>query len=68
MITYYSKGYFMFEFLFGSPLKKLEKKYSQLLEKAMNAQRNGDIALFATLSSEADEVYKEIIELEKVEN
>ena len=55
----------MFAFLFGSPLKKLEKAHASLLEKAMHAQRNGDMALFAKLSSEADKAYNEIIELEK---
>ena len=55
----------MFDFLFGSPLKKLENQYAHLLEKSMNAQRSGDMALFAKLSSEADQIYKEILKLEK---
>jgi len=40
--------------------KKLEKAYADLLTKATNAQRNGDMALFAKLSSDADKVLKEI--------
>jgi hypothetical protein len=55
----------MFEFLFGSPVKKLKKKHAVLMEQAMQAQRSGNIALYAKLSSEADELYKKIIEMEK---
>lgn len=50
--------------LFGNKKKKLEKKYADLLAKATQAQRNGDMALFAKLSSEADAVLKEIDALE----
>lgn len=44
--------------------KKLEKTYADLLTKATNAQRNGDMALYAELSSKADKVLKEIDALE----
>lgn len=54
--------------LFGSPKKKLEKEYSKLLEDAMNAQRNGKMALYAELSAKAQEVYKKIQELESEKN
>lgn len=55
----------MLKFLFGDPIKKLVKKHAALLEKAMLAQRSGDMALFARLSSEADKLDQEITEKEK---
>jgi hypothetical protein len=36
----------MFDFLFGTPVKKLDKVHAKLVERAMHAQRNGDMALF----------------------
>ena len=53
----------MFNKIFGSPLKKLEKEYARILEKAVHAQRNGDMALFAKLSTEAEEIGKKMDEL-----
>lgn len=53
----------MLKNLFGNPLKKLEKEYSKLLEKAVHAQRNGDMALFAKLSNEAENIGKKMDEL-----
>jgi hypothetical protein len=55
----------MFKFLFGSPLKKLEKAHAKLMEDAMHAQRNGNMALYAELSSKAEEMYQEILKLKK---
>ena len=55
----------MFKFLFGDPIKKLEKAHAKLLEEGMHAQRNGDMALFAKLSSEAEKIDKQILEKEK---
>ncbi|MEM8485603.1 MAG: DUF6435 family protein [Bacteroidota bacterium] len=43
-----------------NPTKKLEKEYNQLLEKARDAQRSGDIKLFATISAQAEEVWTKI--------
>ena len=54
----------MFGIFKKDPIKKLTKEYQDLLEKAMNAQRNGNMALFANLSAQADKLYKEIQELE----
>ena len=51
-------------FGFGNQKKKLEKKYAATMEKAVNAQRNGNIELYAKLSSEADKILKEIEALE----
>ena len=47
-----------------SKIKKLEKEHAKLLEKAMHAQRNGDMALFAKISTEAEEVYQKILKIE----
>lgn len=43
-----------------NPTKKLEKEYNRLLEKARDAQRSGDIKLFATISAEAEDVWTKI--------
>lgn len=46
----------MFSFLKSDPVKKLDKEYGQLLEQAMQAQRNGDIMLYSQLTAQAEEV------------
>jgi hypothetical protein len=53
----------MFKFLFDDSKKKLEKMHAKLLEEAMNAQRSGNIALYAKLSMDAEKIYKKIIQL-----
>lgn len=50
--------------LFKNKKDRLEKEYQALLKKALDAQRNGDMALFAKLSTEADFVLKKIEEAE----
>ncbi|WP_096085083.1 DUF6435 family protein [Agaribacterium haliotis] len=45
-------------------IEKLKKQRALLLEKAMRAQRNGDIRAYSELSFEAEAVYKKIGELE----
>ncbi|QDT41444.1 hypothetical protein Pan241w_15050 [Gimesia alba] len=50
----------MFGWLRRNPKKKLELQYAQKLEAARDAQRNGDIQSFATLTSEAEEILKEL--------
>tara|TARA_R110002072_G_scaffold534_6_gene4048 strand:+ start:223741 stop:223932 length:192 start_codon:yes stop_codon:yes gene_type:complete len=55
----------MFGLFKKDPTAKLRKEFEQLSEKAMNAQRNGNIELFAKLTSEADEIYKKIENIEK---
>lgn len=47
------------------PVAKLEKKYSQLLEEAMQLQRNGDIKGYAAKTAEAEAVADEIEALQK---
>lgn len=50
----------MLNFFKKNPSKKLEKEYNSLLEKARDAQRAGDIKLFATISAQAEEVWTKI--------
>lgn len=54
----------MFSFLKSDPTKKLKKQHAMLLEQAMHAQRGGDIRTYSRLSTEADEVYNKIQEIE----
>ena len=46
----------MFSFLKSDPTKKLRKTYDQILEKAMQAQRGGDIRLYSELTEQAEAV------------
>lgn len=55
----------MFGWLRRDPKKKLETQYARKLEAARDAQRNGDIQGFAALTSEAEEILKEIDRLEE---
>lgn len=54
----------MFGFLKKDPVKALKNEYEKLNHQAMQAQRNGDIAGFATLTQKAEEVAKKIDQLE----
>ena len=47
------------------PTKKLNKAYKAKLEQAMNAQRNGDIESYSTLTAEAEKIYAQIEQIEK---
>lgn len=53
----------MFKLLKRDPTKKLQREFENLSEKAMDAQRNGNIELFAKLSKEAEEIGKQIDKL-----
>lgn len=55
----------MFSIFKPNPTKKLNKLLSIKLEKAMHAQRNGDIKMYSQLSFEADEIDKKISEIEE---
>ncbi|MCM8527425.1 MAG: DUF6435 family protein [Lentisphaeraceae bacterium] len=55
----------MFGFLKGDPVKKAEKKYQAKLTEAMNAQRSGNIQLFAELSAEAEKLLEEVNSLKE---
>ncbi|MBT8220499.1 MAG: Lacal_2735 family protein [Bacteroidia bacterium] len=53
----------MFGLFKKDPVKKLEKKYQDLLVKGMNLQRGGDIKGYAKIMAEADQVLKKIDDL-----
>ena len=55
----------MFGFLKKDPIKKLQEEFERLSEKAMHAQRNGKIDVYAKLTKEADDIYKEIEKLKE---
>ena len=55
----------MFSLFKKDPLQKLEKEYAQILEKAMQAQRNGKMDVFAKLSSDAEKIGLKIDDLKK---
>lgn len=42
---------------------KLQKEYERISEKAMHAQRNGNIELYAELSQKAEDIGKQIDEI-----
>lgn len=54
----------MFSIFKTNPTKKLNKLLSITLEKAMHAQRNGDIRAYSQLSFEADQIDKQITKIE----
>lgn len=54
----------MFGLFKKDPLKKLNDEYTQLLNKAMQAQRSGDIRTYSELSQKAEEIGKQIEALE----
>ncbi|MFT5235453.1 MAG: hypothetical protein ACI8SK_000398 [Shewanella sp.] len=51
----------MFSIFKSNPIKKLEKTYALKLEKAMHAQRNGDIKSYSFLTLEAEQIYEKIL-------
>lgn len=55
----------MFGLFKTDPSKKLRKQYDILLEKGMQAQRKGDIRLYAELTNEAETLWKQIEAIEK---
>lgn len=57
----------MFSIFKKDPLKKLKKFHALALEQGMHAQRNGDIKAYSKLAVEADEIYKQIVEIEAKE-
>jgi hypothetical protein len=53
----------MFGMFKKSPLKKWEREHGALVTRAFNAQRNGDIRLYSTLTAEAEALRKKIEDL-----
>ena len=50
----------MFGLFKKDPIKKLDKKYKDLLVKARDVQRSGDIVAYSAVVAESEEVLKEI--------
>jgi hypothetical protein len=53
----------MFGLFKKDPVKKLEKEYERILEKARDTQRSGDIKGYAKLMGESEEILKKIEEI-----
>ena len=50
----------MFGLFKSSPLKKWQKEHEALVTKAFQAQRNGNIRLYSTLTAEAETLGEKI--------
>lgn len=55
----------MFGLFKRSPLKQWQKEHESLVYKAFQAQRNGDIRLYSTLTAESEELRVKIETLQK---
>lgn len=53
----------MFGLFKKDPVKKLQKEYSTLMEKARDVQRSGDLKAYARMIAESEEILKKIEEL-----
>ncbi|MEZ5569884.1 MAG: DUF6435 family protein [Halioglobus sp.] len=50
-----------------SPLKQFQKEHETLAYRAFQAQRNGDIRLYSTLTAEAEALREKIEKLQESE-
>ncbi len=50
----------MFGFFKKDPVKKMEKQYEAMLEKARDIQRSGDIKAYSKVMAEAEELWGKI--------
>lgn len=50
----------MFGLFKSSPLKKMQAQHEDLLTRAFQAQRNGDIRSYSTLTAEAEALREKI--------
>ena len=55
----------MFGWLKSDPIEKLDKQYRAKLQEAMQAQRNGDMRLYAQLTEEAEVILGELNEAKR---
>jgi len=53
----------MFGLFKKDPIKKLEKEYEQLMTKARDVQRSGDLRAYAEMIEESENILKKIDEL-----
>ncbi|MDD1793034.1 DUF6435 family protein [Enterovibrio makurazakiensis] len=54
----------MFSLFKRDPTKKLREQYNDKLERAMQAQRNGDISAYSFIHAEAEDLWREIERIE----
>ncbi|MEZ9525605.1 DUF6435 family protein [Enterovibrio norvegicus] len=54
----------MFSLFKKDPTKKLREQYNAKLERAMQAQRNGDISSYSFIHAEAEDLWREIERIE----
>jgi len=57
----------MFNLFRKDPLQRLNKEYARCLEQARDLQRKGDIKGFAEMTAQAEELLKQIDEIEQPE-
>ncbi|MFY9255068.1 MAG: DUF6435 family protein [Fuerstiella sp.] len=55
----------MFNLFRKDPLQRLNKEYARCLEQARDLQRKGDIQGFAAMSAQAEELLKQLDEIEQ---
>ena len=55
----------MFSLFKKDPKKELQKEYEKLMKDAVDAQRNGDIDRYSTLSAKAEEIAQKIDKLKE---
>lgn len=55
----------MFGLFKKDPVKKLEKEYKEIMEKAMHVQRSGDLKAYAVVIEESESILKKIEDLRK---
>lgn len=55
----------MFGLFKKDPVKKLEKEYEALLEKARDVQRSGDIKEYSRIVAQSEEVWQQIEALQQ---
>lgn len=55
----------MFGLFKKDPVKKLEKEYADIMEKARDIQRSGDLKHYARVIAESEELLKKIEKLKQ---
>lgn len=57
----------LFSFLKSDPTRRLKADYKKAVEKAYQAQQNGDIRNYSLLTAEAEAIKAKIAEVESAE-
>lgn len=57
----------MFSFFKSNPTRRLKADYKKAIEKAYQAQQNGDIRGYSLLTAEAEKIKAEIDSIESAE-